>query len=108
MTNQPDDPFTDPDVQAWARRVRDDLVPKLASSAVMMTLVPDGDADVKIAVELGFSILLDKPIIAVVQPGTRVPDHLVRVADAIIEYAPDDPQFGERISSAIRKLCGDR
>jgi hypothetical protein len=75
----------DPAFRAWQKRVREDLVPKLRDSAVVMSLVPTGPTDIKFAVELGLSIMMDKPILAVVAPGTKVPDKLVRVADRIIE-----------------------
>ena len=75
----------DPEFQRFERNVLDDLLPKLRQSAVVMSLVPGDDPDVKFAVELGMSIMLDKPIIALVQPGTHVPARLLRVADEIIE-----------------------
>ena len=64
---------------------REHTVKEMAKSAYVMSLVPDADkVDVKFAVELGLAIMLDKPILAVVQPGMTIPDRLRRVADAII------------------------
>jgi hypothetical protein len=80
-----DDIRDDPEFQEWERSVQTDLVPKLRQSAYTMCLVPDGEPDAKVAVELGMMILLDKPIIAVVRAGTRIPRHLARVADQICE-----------------------
>lgn len=71
-----------------AREARDTdrhLVPKLEQSAVTFSMVPRGDADVKYAVELGLSIMMDKPIVLLVQPGAKLPSRLVRVADDIVE-----------------------
>ena len=101
-----DDPFDDPDVQAWARHVREELVPKLRGSAASVSLIPRGDVDVKFAVELGMSIMLDKPIIAIVTPGTPIPDRLARVADVILEGDLTDPTFGDRIQAAVTKVLG--
>ncbi|GAA1742876.1 hypothetical protein GCM10009809_42090 [Isoptericola hypogeus] len=101
-----DDPFDDPALQEWAHHVREELVPKLAGSALTVSLVPEGDPDVKFAVELGLSILMDKPIIAIVQPGTHVPERLVRVADVILEGDLTDPRFSDRIQAAITKVLG--
>lgn len=75
----------DPGFREWAERVRVHVLPKLDASALSVSLVPTGETDIKFAVELGLSIMLDKPIIAVVQPGSRVPERLVRVADRIVE-----------------------
>lgn len=73
----------------WWRSFRDDvrrnLIPKLEDSGAVVSLVPDGESDVKFAVELGLSIMMDKPIIAVVRPGTKLPNKLVLVADHIVE-----------------------
>jgi hypothetical protein len=59
---------------------------------------------VKFAVELGFSIMLDKPIIAVVAPGTQVPGKLVAVADEIVEGVPGQPGFEERFHAALARV----
>jgi hypothetical protein len=81
-----DDPFDDPGWQDYVAHVRTELVPKLDSSAYVMTLVPDAaDVDVKFAVELGLSIMMDKPIIAVVHTNAKPPERLVRAVDAIVE-----------------------
>lgn len=96
------DPFTDPGWLDYAEHVINDLVPKIRGSAATVSLVPKGKTDVKFAVELGLSIMLDKPIIAVVAPGTRVPAKLIKVADAIVECEPGDPGFGERLAAAIK------
>lgn len=88
------DLFADPDVQAWADHVRTELVPKLAASALTVSLVPEGDADVKFAVELGLSIMMGKPVILAVAPGRTVPPGLAAVADEIVEIGPDGDMSG--------------
>lgn len=57
----------------------------------MVSLVPTEQTDIKFALELGVAIMLDKPIIAVVRPGTRVPAKLVAVADELLEMDLDNP-----------------
>lgn len=72
--------------------MRADLLPKIEGSAIGASIVPLDPAafDVKFAVELGAMIMLDKPIILLVQPGTVLPDALVRVAVEIVEFDRDD------------------
>jgi hypothetical protein len=94
----------DPDVQDWARRVLSDLVPKLSESACTISLMPSGETDVKFAVELGFSIMLDKPIIAVIEPGQKIPARMLRVVDAVVDGPLDAPDFGERLRAAIDRI----
>lgn len=74
---------------------RTELVSKLAESAMVMSLVPD-KPDVKFAVELGFAIMLDKPVVAVVQKGGTIPGKLRLVADWIIEVSDLDTEEGQR------------
>lgn len=97
--------------EAWAERVRAELVPKIdGSSATVQILPTSGEVDIKFAVELGISIMLDKPIIALVTPGAKVPDKLVRVADRIIEVDLDKDfaKARNRIGEALEELIGAR
>jgi hypothetical protein len=81
-------PF-DVDTDVWKQfetHVLGELVPMLTGARASISIVPEGNQlDVKYAVELGASIMLEKPIIVLARPGTRVPPALRRVADAIVE-----------------------
>lgn len=99
------DPWNDPATKRWARRVIDDLVPKMRNTGAVISLVPATETDVKFAVELGFAIMLGKPIIAVVRPGTQVPPKLVLVADEIVELGADGSFDG--LPAAIGRVLGD-
>jgi nucleoside 2-deoxyribosyltransferase len=94
----------EPEFQEWAKEVREGLIPKMADSSAVVSLVPSGDTDVKFAVELGFSIMLDKPIIAVVQPGSKVPAKLVKVADYIVEADLDSEQGRQRLNQRVIEI----
>ncbi|MGH9001499.1 MAG: hypothetical protein ACRDYV_00055 [Acidimicrobiia bacterium] len=97
-----DDLYDDPAARAWARDVREELLPKLTASAVVCSLVPrDGEPDPKFCVELGMSIMLDKPIIAVVTPGRKAPERLARVADRIIEADLDTAAGRDRLAASL-------
>lgn len=97
----------DPEFKAWAKRVRAHVLPQISDSALTVSLVPEGETDIKFAVELGLSVMLDKPIIAVVQPGTKVPEHLVRVADRIVEADLGDPGGAAKIQASIQAALDD-
>lgn len=94
----------DPGWREWADQVRTDLLPKLEDTAAVLSLVPDGDGDVKFAVELGFSIMMDKPLILVVMPGRKVPERLARIAEAIVE-ADLDTELGQ---ATVAEFVRDR
>lgn len=95
----------DPETQAWVKHVLTDLVPKVQDSSVTISIVPTGEVDVKFAVELGVSIMLDKPVILLVTPGARVPEHLARVADEIVEIADlASPNAAKQMTGAITRV----
>jgi hypothetical protein len=105
-----EDLFDNPEARAWAHQVLEDLVPRISDSSLTVSIVPKPGHvdDVKFALELGFSIMLGKPIILAVVPGRGVPDKLMRVADEVIEYdVADVPGTGHRLGAAISRILGD-
>jgi hypothetical protein len=79
----------------------------IRDSMITVSLVPDEarNSDLKFAVELGLSIMFDKPILCVIKPGMQVPEHLVRVADLIVECDLNNPRDRERLGEAIAKFA---
>jgi len=72
---------------SWQDHARRELGPGIASSAYVVTIDPSGEIDPKIALETGYAVLLDKPIILVV-PHDRhdaVNAGLRRIAHRVIE-----------------------
>jgi len=93
--------WDDPKARKWVAHVRHQLLPMIAGSAMTVAINPGDEPDVKAAVELGLSILLDKPII-VVNPEMRpIAEHLRRVADAVIEGDLSDAEVVGRIHAAM-------
>lgn len=108
MTSQPDDPFEDPEWVRFADDVRKNLIPQIKGSAVTMALCTVADPDPKQAIEIGYMVLLDKPIIAVVLPGAKVSNKLAGVADAIVKADMDNPdETSKRIAAAIKEVAGE-
>jgi hypothetical protein len=100
-----DDYTQDPEYIAWAKEVRKTLIPKMADSDAIISLVPTGQPDVKFSVELGLSIMLDKPIVVAVQPGAKIPPKLAKIADAIVEVDMDNPASAQRrIGEAVQRI----
>ena len=99
-----EDVYNSPEFQRYAKRVREELEPMMKDSAVCVSILPSGETDVKFAVELGYMIMLDKPIIVVVQPGSKVPAKLTKVADIIVEGSVADPDFQDRFKAAIDRV----
>jgi hypothetical protein len=97
-----------PDWVDWETDVRDNLIPKLTNSGAVAMLVPRGESDVKFAVELGLSIMLDKPIVALVRPGTTLPPKLAAIADRVVIYDVGSPSARDAIGDAIMSVLNER
>lgn len=101
------DELTPTERQGWdefVAHVRRDAVQKIDESAFVVSLMPSsGEADVKYAVELGLAIMLDKPILVVAQPGSRVPARLRRVADEVVVADVDVDAGRQKVLAAIQK-----
>jgi len=85
--------------------VRRDAVEKIAGTDIFLTMLPPEEyqTDVKFAVELGLSIMMNKPIIAIVMPGREIPEKLRLVADFVLE-ADIDTAAGQ---AALQGVMGE-
>lgn len=99
-----EDPFDNEEWERYADRAISELVPKIRDSAVGISVIPEGRADVKFAVELGFLLMMDKPLLLIVPPGAKAPAKLVGVADEIVEGLPGDDGFDERLHVALGRV----
>lgn len=99
------DPFDTTEFKRYARRVREDMVPKMLDSAYVMTIAPNGgDADVKIAVEIGYAILLNKPLIVMKVPGRVHSEKLLRIADYVVEGDMDTEAGREAMYAQLERI----
>lgn len=98
-------PWDDPGAQQWLTHVRKTLIPMLDQSAITISLGPDlGNTDIKFAVELGLSILMDKPILVVALPGRTVPDKLRMIADDVVHCDPHTKAGQAELMEAIMAM----
>ena len=100
------DPWQTPTAKRWVQHVLSEMEPKLAESALSVSLVPgDREGDVKWWVELGASIMYDKPIIAVVFDDRPIPEKLKLVADEIVRCPNGvDELAGDKVQAAIKRV----
>ncbi len=100
-----DDIRDDPEFVEWAERVQREVVPKIAASALTISLMPEGKPDIKFAVELGLSVMMDKPLILAVPTGSTVPAKLRALADDIVEvdWNEGSPAVHSILSDAIER-----
>ena len=77
---------TSREFKRFAKTVLKYTVPEIRQSVYFVAIAPEEDAiaDVRYAVEIGFAILLDKPLVVVAPKGRHVAERLLRIADHII------------------------
>jgi hypothetical protein len=99
-------PFDDPQWLDFVDRAQRELIPKLAGSAVVLVIAPDigGKLDIQFALQIGASILMEKPLLVVMPKGREPPPKLMRVADRIIFL---DPNEGPAIEREIKQFFRD-
>ena len=99
------DVWQDSSTRAWVTHVLDDMVPKMTDSACVVQIMPDKEGDVKFWVELGASIMMDKPIIAVTLGDRAMPPKLAAIADEVVR-CPDgiDPATSEQLAQAVQRI----
>jgi nucleoside 2-deoxyribosyltransferase len=99
-----------PEFDAWAKRILREVVPKVEGSDIFISITPSSpdQVDVKFAVELGLAIMMDKPIIATMKPGTKVPAKLAAVVDKFVEMDFDNiPDSRQRLGEATQELLDE-
>lgn len=90
-------------LEAEAKRV---LLPAMRNAEVIIVICPPEKPDVKVAVELGLAIYLDKLILVLVPPNRRPSDHLVRVADRILGVPEDAHEWPELVEAVVEEMTG--
>lgn len=95
-----------PEFEKFAQRVREELVPGIEGSNIFVSITPSSPdkVDVKFALELGLAIMFDKPIVACIQPGAKVPEKLARVVEKFVELDLNDPTQHVRLNEAIAEM----
>jgi hypothetical protein len=77
--------FALPEMQEFLRHAQEDMFPKLQNSVMTFAIFDENKVDAKIALELGATILFDKPLIVVADKNKLIPARLLRIADAVID-----------------------
>jgi len=105
-----EDAWRDSSMKEWIHHVLDEMVPKMERSGLVISLVPHGksEGDVKYWVELGASIMMDKPILAVIVGDDPIPFKLQQVADEIVRLPEGvNMEASEELASAIKRMMGE-
>jgi hypothetical protein len=79
-------PYDAPEFRQWADDMRKRLIPKMEESASVLMIAPNMSEkfDIEFALQIGASILLEKPLILLVHSGRTIPPKLRAIADRVI------------------------
>lgn len=83
---------------------RESTAKLIAQSSVVVSCVPHGKPDIKYAIELGLSIMMDKPIIVVAPPGRELPAALQRVATRVVIADLDTAEGQDILRTALKEM----
>jgi hypothetical protein len=104
MSRREPNPDLEAAMEHFFAEARLNLFPKL-KAARFAVAVMDGRVDAKLALEIGASLLLDKPILLVMQKGIKLAPRLRMVADEVIEYETiRDPITQAAMAAAIQRM----
>lgn len=95
--------FDSPEIQDYIKHAQKEMLPMMENSAIVVSIFGN-QIDAKICLEIGAAILLDKPIIAVIVQGAKVPANLKRVASIIIEGDMKETATKDKLQQAIARV----
>lgn len=90
----------------FVKSAEEDMLPKMQDSA-MNLVIYSGGVDIKVCLELGAAVLLDKPIIVINWHEKPIPENLKKIATHIIEGRLVDPGVKNRLAEAISQIIKD-
>ena len=73
------------DWDRFVQHARTETFRGISSASMIISLAPEGKPDAKFCVELGMSIMLNKPIIIISSNRRPVPGKLRQIADEVAE-----------------------
>lgn len=100
----PDAVWDDPEMQRYLEHARTTLQPMVDHSAFVISVAPEKGPDPKIAMETGYMMWLDKPLIVVASKGQKVPRNIRKVAEVVIYGEPNDPKVMAQLQKAMNRL----
>lgn len=89
----------------WRRfvvNVNKDLVPMMARSSAVVIPMGRDDTDVGFALQVGFAVIMEKPLLLIVPEGFDPPPKLEGIADRIIRADYTSEKGRARVQNELR------
>lgn len=102
-----DDLENSEEFKQWKKHQEENVFPNIQDSSIFVSIVPTDRIDAKAAVEIGAAVLLDKPIIGLIRPGTKISEKFARVVDRFVEFDPESQDFSA-IRTAVEEMIEEQ
>jgi hypothetical protein len=94
------------ELEQWLKESMERNHQPMKDSAVFASILSgDLTKEPLCALQLGLAILMDKPIILIVDHAVKLPKHLVKIAEVIERVDIKDPSAIDRASKSIRDFA---
>lgn len=91
--------------EQWLKDAADDSGKKIQSSEVFTGILTENFLNNPLcALQMGYAVLMDKPIILIVDEKTPIPKSLAKLAKVIERINIDNPKDMERAQNSIRNF----
>ena len=105
---------SDEDAAAFATLLRElfadakeNIVPQMMRSAFVIGAMSE-EPDLALALQIGLSLMLDKPLVLLAPPGLWLAPRLRALADTVVVGDLKEPGVRERLMTAIQKIIDKR
>lgn len=97
----------DQEIERFFKRFERDVMPQVRGSAMTIGIW-DGKADAKMCLEIGASVLMEKPLVVLVTKGAYLPPKLRLLATEIVEVSyPMDEHDKAAIKAALDRVTAE-
>ena len=106
MDKQPHRPAVESALREMARIAEESIVPQMRKSAFVIAYA-DGalPVDVWMALQIGFAVMFEKPLIVMATEGFAVPPRLAAIADEVVKVPSlKDPGARDQVRAAIGRV----
>lgn len=108
MDKQPHGAAVDRALKEMARIAEESIIPQMRKSAFVLAYADSEiNVDVWMALQIGFAVMFEKPLIVMTKEDYELPPRLVAIADEVVRVkSPKDAEAKIKLKEAIDRVLG--
>lgn len=108
MDKQPHGAAVDRALKEMARIAEEPIIPQMLKSAFVLAYADsEMNVDVWLALQVGFAVMFEKPLIVMTREDYALPPRLLAVADEIVKIkSVRDPDIKAKLKAAVDRVLG--